>query len=114
MHRLSCLLYSLALSPDGQRLVSGSGDGAVRIWETFPLARRLDAIREAETCRQQTEKLVATLFAEETDYRRVVERIERDEQLNDVLRRTSLNTALRRAVEERYNVSKTVSHDVEN
>jgi WD40 repeat protein len=40
-------VYSLALSPDGEWLVSGSGDTTVRIWETQPLARRR-AARRAE------------------------------------------------------------------
>lgn len=40
-------VYSLAVSPDGNRLVSGSGDNTVRIWETYPLGRRLRAIRDA-------------------------------------------------------------------
>ena len=34
-------VYSLAFSPEGETLVSGSGDNTVRLWDTFPLARRL-------------------------------------------------------------------------
>jgi len=38
-------VYSLALSPDRKRLVSGSGDFTVRIWETYPISRRFAARR---------------------------------------------------------------------
>jgi WD40 repeat protein len=33
-------VYSLAFSPDGTRLVSGSGDHTVRIWDTRPVHER--------------------------------------------------------------------------
>ena len=33
-------VYSLAFTPDGATLVSGSGDSTVRVWDTIPLAQR--------------------------------------------------------------------------
>ena len=37
----SWYVFSLAFSPDGETLVSGSGDSTVRLWDAFPVARRL-------------------------------------------------------------------------
>ena len=34
-------VFSLALSPDGKRLVSGGGDGTIRIWDRAPTQLRL-------------------------------------------------------------------------
>jgi WD40 repeat protein len=36
-------VFSLASSSDGKTLVSGSGDNTVRLWNPFPLSRRLGA-----------------------------------------------------------------------
>lgn len=42
-------VYSLAVTSDARRAVSGSGDNTVRIWETIPLGERLRALRLAES-----------------------------------------------------------------
>jgi len=89
-------VFSLAFSPDGKTLVSGSGDGAVRLWDIDPPARRYQARREAEALRPDAERLVARLFAELREPAQVVARLRTNESLSDPLRRAALRAVMRR------------------
>ncbi|KAL5532077.1 hypothetical protein ACEPAF_5641 [Sanghuangporus sanghuang] len=48
------IVYSLALSPDGQRLVSGSGDNTIRMWDLSDVLREeagdLELISSSSSC----------------------------------------------------------------
>jgi WD40 repeat protein len=52
-------VFALAFSPDGQTLVSSSGDGTLRLWDTKPLRERArvrrQARREAEALRPEAQ-----------------------------------------------------------
>jgi WD40 repeat protein len=48
-------VYSLAFSPDGKTLVSGSGDTTLRVWDTEPLRKRFRLRRAAESVRPKAQ-----------------------------------------------------------
>ena len=90
-------VWSLAFSPDGQTLVSGSGDFTVRLWDTAPLKTRYRARRETEAARPEAARLVEHLFAELGEPDRVASRLRTDATLSDALRRAALQEVLGRA-----------------
>jgi hypothetical protein len=51
-------VWSLAFSPDGQSLVSGSGNHTVRLRDTAPLKARYPARRESAAPRPEAQQLV--------------------------------------------------------
>jgi hypothetical protein len=96
LHGHTNYIFSLAFSPDGATLVSGSGDGTVRLWDTEPPARRLEAGRQADALRPDAERLVARLFTELREADDVVARLRADLTLSDPQRRAALLAVNRR------------------
>jgi hypothetical protein len=89
-------VWSLAFSPDGETLISGSGDFTIRFWDTSPLAKRYLARREAELLRPEAERLVQELFQQKKDAGRVSAAVRANSSLSEPLRHAALRALLRR------------------
>ena len=90
-------VMSIAFSSDGTRLVSGSRDGTVRLWDTVPAAVRWSQRRAANRRYEIAQPIVDELFEELQEPAKVAEKLRSDRSLDEPLRRATLNLVLRRS-----------------
>jgi hypothetical protein len=91
-------IWSLAWSPDGTTLVSGSGNSTVRLWDTKPLRNRYQARRQAEALRPEAERLVEKLLHEKKDAAEVAAAIRANRSLSEPQRHAALRALLPPAI----------------
>src|SRR6185295_9976160 len=90
-------IWSVAVSPDGARVVTGSGDFDVRVWESEPAAVTDRRRREAAALAAWAGPVVQGLWTELGEPAAVAARLEGDRALSDGQRQAALDELLRRA-----------------
>jgi hypothetical protein len=87
-------VMSVAFSPDGMRLASGSWDQTVRVWDSVPYRVRYPERRAVLAARPEAEDVVDGLRQQFTEAKTTAERLRGDASLNKPVRRVALNVLL--------------------
>ena len=74
-------VFSVAFSPDGERLISGSGDGTVRVWDTVTIVEREAAKKERVLIADRLRPRLERLYRETEDWSQVAAVVSTDSSL---------------------------------
>ena len=80
-------VFCATFAGGGERIITGSGDGTIRIRETVPIAGRLRARREWRRVARRVEPWIAEWFAEEESAAAALARVRTDSRLSSPLER---------------------------
>jgi eukaryotic-like serine/threonine-protein kinase len=82
-----CGVDHVVMSPDGMQMAGAAGDGAVKIWNAYPVTVKREIQREARS-------IVAFLFSQRLSEADLVARIRKDVTINDEVRQEALELAI--------------------
>ena len=105
---------SLAFSPDGNRLVASSSEGAVRIWETGGVQERRERWLSAHDLGERADPLVAELFDERFLLDEVVSELQDREELDHELRVVAVRMARLRGNDAELLARRTLEETIPN
>jgi WD40 repeat protein/predicted Ser/Thr protein kinase len=94
-------VWGIAFSPDGTRLAIGIANGTVRLCDSVPRAQRFEEREALRAAEPEARRVLEAALSASSDYALAAERIRKDADLSEPVRRVALNRLLSRAVAER-------------
>jgi len=89
----------LAFSPDGKKLISGSGNTTVRVWDTEPYSVLANERKRRAGVVELAEPLVNDLFEKLAEPSEVVARLRADNELTNRFREVAYQLTLKKSSE---------------
>lgn len=90
----SFYVFAVAFSPDGERLVSGSGHGTVRVWDTLTVSERDAARKERDELVTGLRPRLRALEDRLGDWSAVADAVSADPELTEREREVALQEIL--------------------
>ncbi len=89
----------MAFSPDGKKLISGSGNTTVRVWDTEPYSVLANERKRRAAIVELAEPLVSDLFEKLGEPSEVVSALRADNELTGRFREVSYQLTLKKSSE---------------